>query len=84
MHCATVSASSLTGCRPRCAKWHPACRPIWSARNDQERFLYADPPKSFDRIEEMLPPVLGLLKVVGEQIRRQRSIGLVEKVERLR
>jgi hypothetical protein len=35
------------------------------ARNDQERFLYADPPKSFDRIEEMLPPVLGLLQVVG-------------------
>jgi hypothetical protein len=29
-------------------------------RNDQERFLYVDPPKSFERIEEMLPPVLGL------------------------
>jgi energy-coupling factor transporter ATP-binding protein EcfA2 len=54
------------------------------ARSDQERFLYADPPKSFERIEEMLPPVLGLLRVVGDQIRRQRSIGLAENVARLR
>ncbi len=53
-------------------------------RNDQERFLYVDPPKTFERIEEMLPPVLGLLHVVGEQIRRQRSIGLAENVARLR
>ena len=53
-------------------------------RNDQERFLYTDPPKTFERIEEMLPPVLGLLKVVGEQVRRQRSIGLAENVARLR
>jgi hypothetical protein len=53
-------------------------------RNDQERFLYTDPPKTFERIEEMLPPVLGLLRVVGEQVRRQRSIGLAENVARLR
>lgn len=53
-------------------------------RNDQERFLYVDPPKSFERIEEMLPPVLGLLHVVREQIRRQRSIGLADNLARLR
>jgi len=53
-------------------------------RNDQERFLYADPPKTFDRIEDLLPPVIGLRQVVGEQIRRQRSIGLAENLEKLR
>jgi energy-coupling factor transporter ATP-binding protein EcfA2 len=57
---------------------------LMGARNDQERFLYADPPKTFDRIEELLPPVLALLAVVGEQIRRQRSIGLAENLARLR
>jgi hypothetical protein len=54
------------------------------ARSDQERFLYADPPKSFERIEELLPPILGLRYVVGEQVRRQRSIGLAENVAKLR
>ena len=57
---------------------------LMGARSDQERFLYADPPKTFDRIEEVLPPVLGLLRVLGEQIRRQRSIGLAENLARLR
>jgi energy-coupling factor transporter ATP-binding protein EcfA2 len=54
------------------------------ARSDQERFLYADPPKSFERIEELLPPVIGLRRVVGEQALRQRSIGLAENVAKLR
>jgi energy-coupling factor transporter ATP-binding protein EcfA2 len=53
-------------------------------RNDQERFLYADPPKSFERIEEMLPPIIGLRQVVCDQIRRQRSIGLAENLTKLR
>jgi energy-coupling factor transporter ATP-binding protein EcfA2 len=56
---------------------------LMGVRNDQERFVYLDPPKSFDRIEEMLPPVLGLRKTVDEQVRRQRSIGLAENLERL-
>jgi hypothetical protein len=54
------------------------------ARSDQERFLYSDPPKSFERIEELLPPVIQLRKVVGEQVLRQRSIGLAENVAKLR
>lgn len=53
-------------------------------RNDQERFLYIDPPKSFDRIEGLLPPVIGLRQVVYDQIRRQRSIGLAENLAKLR
>ena len=57
---------------------------LMGARSDQERFLYADPPKTFDRIEDLLPPVLALVAVVGEQIRRQRSIGLAENLARLR
>jgi len=57
---------------------------LMGVRNDQERFLYADPPRSFERIEELLPPVIRLKGVVGEQIRRQRSIGLAENVARLR
>jgi Putative exonuclease SbcCD, C subunit len=56
---------------------------LMGVRNDQERFVYLDPPKSFDRIEELLPPVLGLRKTVDEQARRQRSIGLAENLERL-
>ena len=56
---------------------------LMGVRNDQERFVYLDPPKTFDRIEEMLPPVLGLLRTVDEQMRRQRSIGLAENLERL-
>ena len=53
-------------------------------RSDQERFLYTDPPRSFDRIEELLPPVIGLRQVVNQQIRRQRSIGLAENLTKLR
>ena len=56
---------------------------LMGVRNDQERFVYLDPPKSFDRIEEMLPPVLRLRKTVDEQMRRQRSIGLAENLARL-
>ena len=56
---------------------------LTGVRNDQERFLYQDPPKTFERIEEMLPPLLGLLRVAGEQVRRQRSIGLAENLARL-
>ena len=56
---------------------------LMGVRNDQERFVYLDPPKSFDHIEAVLPPVLGLRKTVDEQTRRQRSIGLAENLERL-
>ncbi len=56
---------------------------LMGVRNDQERFVYLDPPKSFDRIEAMLPPVLGLRKTVVEQMRRQRSIGLADNLARL-
>ena len=56
---------------------------LMGARNDQERFLYADPSRRFERMEELLPPVIGLRKVLGEQIRRQQSIGLAEDLTRL-
>ena len=56
---------------------------LMGVRSDQERFVYLDPPKTFDRIEELLPPVLGLLETVSGQTRRQRSIGLAENLERL-
>lgn len=56
---------------------------LMGVRNDQERFVYLDPPKAFDRIEAMLPPVLALGKTVDEQVRRQRSIGLADNLARL-
>lgn len=57
---------------------------LTAVRSDQERFVWADPPRSFDRIEAMLPAVTALLAAVGEQLRRQRSIGLAENLARLR
>lgn len=53
-------------------------------RSDQERFMYTDPPKSYERIEALLPPVIGLRVAVIEQVRRQRSIGLADNLVKLR
>ncbi|MDW3686107.1 SbcC/MukB-like Walker B domain-containing protein [Cupriavidus sp. CV2] len=54
------------------------------ARDDAERFAWADPPKSFERLEEMLPIVFGARQAVAEQTQRQRAIGLAENAGRLR
>jgi energy-coupling factor transporter ATP-binding protein EcfA2 len=56
---------------------------LTGVRTDQERFVYGDPPKTFERIEEILPAVSSLLGAVAEQVRRQRSIGLAENLARL-
>ncbi len=56
---------------------------LMGVRNDQERFVYLDPPKTFDRIEALLPPLRLLCHTVDEQMRRQRSIGLAENLARL-
>lgn len=56
---------------------------LTGVRSDQERFIYTDPPKSFERIESLLPAVIGLRQSADEQMRRQRSVGLAENTARL-
>ena len=53
------------------------------ARTDDERFIYVDPPKVYERLEEVMPTVLRLRTDVGDQIRRQSSIGLAENLANL-
>lgn len=54
------------------------------ARDDSERFAWTDPPRSFDRIEELLPIVFSAHQAIAGQVERQRSIGLAENAKSLR
>ena len=54
------------------------------ARDDSERFAWTDPPRSFDRLEELLPIVFAARQRIAEQTERQRGIGLAENAGRLR
>lgn len=54
------------------------------ARDDAERFVWSDPPRSFDRLEELLPIVFSVRQAIVEQTQRQRAIGLAENAGRLR
>lgn len=54
------------------------------ARDDAERFPWVDPPRNFDRLEELLPAVFSASRAIAEQIQRQRAIGLAENAGRLR
>lgn len=54
------------------------------ARDDSERFAWTDPPRSFDRLEELLPIVFAARRRIAEQTERQRGIGLAENAGRLR
>lgn len=54
------------------------------ARDDSERFAWTDPPRSFDRLEELLPVVFAARQAIAEQTRRQRAIGLAENARSLR
>lgn len=54
------------------------------ARDDAERFVWNDPPRSFDRLEELLPIVFSIRQAIAEQTQRQRAIGLAENAGRLR
>lgn len=53
------------------------------ARTDEERFLWAEPPRSVDQIEAVLKAVLDVQGAAREQIRRQDGIGLAANVARL-
>lgn len=53
------------------------------ARDDSERFAWSDPPRSIDRIEELLPPVFQTRNAIAEQSRRQRAIGLADNARSL-
>lgn len=48
------------------------------ARTDEERIIYKDPPRSIERMEEVLGSMIELLTVVQGQARRQASNGLAE------
>lgn len=54
------------------------------ARDDSERFVWADPPRSVDRLEELLPLVLQTRTAIAEQVQRQRAIGLADNARSLR
>ena len=53
------------------------------AQNDSERFAWTDPPRSIDRLEEVLQPVLQASAAIAEQMQRQRAIGLAENARLL-
>jgi len=54
------------------------------ARDESERFVWKDPPRSVDRLEELLQPVLHTRLAIAEQARRQRAIGLADNARSLR
>lgn len=54
------------------------------ARDDSERFEWNDPPRSVDRLEELLPLVHRTRAAVAQQAQRQRAIGLAENAKSLR
>ncbi len=54
------------------------------ARDDAERFAWTDPPRSFDRLEELLPIVFHAQQAIAEQAQRQRALGLAENAKALR
>lgn len=54
------------------------------ARDDAERFAWADPPRSFDKLEELLPIVFHARQAIAEQAQRQRALGLAENAKALR
>ena len=53
------------------------------ARTDEERFSWAEPPRSLDQIETILRSVLAVQQQAREQMRRQDSIGLADNIARL-
>ena len=53
------------------------------ARDDAERFAWTDPPRSIDRLDELLPLVFRTRQAVAEQTQRQRAIGLAENAQSL-
>ncbi|CAM4066525.1 SbcC/MukB-like Walker B domain-containing protein [Roseateles saccharophilus] len=53
------------------------------ARTDEERFSWAEPPRSVEQIEAVLKAVLAVQQAAREQIRRQDGIGLADNVARL-
>lgn len=54
------------------------------ARDDTERFVWTDPPRDFERMEELLPPVFATYRAITQQIERQRGNGLAENTRSLR
>lgn len=53
------------------------------ARDDAERFAWTDPPRSIDRLDELLPLVFMTRQAISEQTQRQRAIGLAENAKSL-
>ncbi|CAN5304073.1 hypothetical protein BH11PSE9_BH11PSE9_13750 [soil metagenome] len=53
------------------------------ARDDAERFAWTDPPRSIDRLDELLPLVFRTRQALADQTQRQRAIGLAENAKSL-
>ncbi|AOY62484.1 ArsR family transcriptional regulator [Xanthomonas citri pv. glycines str. 8ra] len=54
------------------------------ARDDSERVVWVDAPRSVDRLEELLPLVERTRAAIFEQTQRQRAIGLADNARALR
>lgn len=54
------------------------------ARDDSERFVWTDPPRNIDRLEELLPLVHRIRAAIAEQNQRQQAIGLADNARALR
>ncbi|MBP7521388.1 MAG: ArsR family transcriptional regulator [Leptothrix sp. (in: Bacteria)] len=54
------------------------------ARDDSERFAWSDPPRSIDRLEELLPRIEQVRTAIAAQAQRQRAIGLADNARALR
>uniref|UniRef100_C5CL37 Sigma 54 interacting domain protein n=1 Tax=Variovorax paradoxus (strain S110) TaxID=543728 RepID=C5CL37_VARPS len=53
------------------------------ARDDAERFVWTDPPRTIDRLDELLPLVFRTRQAIAEQTQRQQAIGLAENAKSL-
>jgi DNA repair exonuclease SbcCD ATPase subunit len=53
------------------------------ARDEAERLVWTDPPRSIERLEEVLARVYEAAQAIAAQIQRQRGIGLAENMRSL-
>jgi energy-coupling factor transporter ATP-binding protein EcfA2 len=56
---------------------------LTGARDAAERYDWTDPPRSIDRLEELLPLICHAQRATAAQIQRQRAIGLAENTQSL-
>jgi len=53
------------------------------ARDDAERFVWSDPPRTIDRLEELLPRLHQTVLAIEERMQYQRANGLATNAQKL-